>query len=72
MSFSYTFELFPQDKILIQPFKKIEGDSIKTIQDQFKAQGCTAIVLNAELVFSKPDLSFNLARYYLSSIFSLL
>jgi len=50
MSFSYTFELFPQDKILIQPFKKIEGESLKAIQDQFKAQGCTAIVLNSELV----------------------
>lgn len=72
MSFSYTFELFPQDKIVIQPFKKIEGDNIKTIQDQFKAQGCTAIVLNSELVFLKPDLSFNLARYYPLNIFSLL
>lgn len=51
--FSHTFELFPNDKVIIQPYKNLEGTNLKSLQDKFKEEGGCLVYLNSELVKKK-------------------
>ena len=57
--FSHTFEIFPNDKVLIQNYKSLEGTNIKSLQDKFKEEGGSLVYLNPELVIH----SYNLPKY---------
>lgn len=52
VSFAHTLELFPEEKIIIQPYNSLQGQNIKDLQEAFKAEGGGAVLLNSALVIN--------------------
>lgn len=50
VTLSSNFELFPDDKVIIQAYKSLQGTNQKDLQEKLKVQNASVAILNAEIV----------------------